>query len=43
MQDRWYNYVCEEFVPRLLEINREQGEDVLDVELSDDLALLDHQ
>ena len=27
MQERWYNYVCEEFVPRLLEINREQGED----------------
>ena len=29
MQERWYNYVCEEFVPRLLEINREQGEDRL--------------
>ena len=27
MQERWYNYICEEFVPRLLEINREQGED----------------
>ena len=23
MQERWYNYICEEFVPRLLEINRE--------------------
>ena len=29
MQERWYNYICEEFVPRLLEINREQGEDDL--------------
>ena len=27
MQERWYNYICEEFIPRLLEINREQGED----------------
>lgn len=27
MQERWYNYICEEFVPRLLEINREQSED----------------
>ena len=27
MQERWYNYICEEFVPRLLEINREQGKD----------------
>ena len=27
MQERWYNYICEEFVPRLLEINREQGDD----------------
>ncbi len=27
MQERWYNYVCEELVPRMLEINREQGED----------------
>ena len=27
MQERWYNYICEEFIPRLLEINREQGEE----------------
>ena len=27
MQERWYNYVCEELTPRLLEINREQGTD----------------
>ena len=27
MQERWYNYVCEELTPRLLEINREQGPD----------------
>ena len=25
MQERWYNYICEELTPRLLEINREQG------------------
>lgn len=27
MQERWYNYICEELVPRVLEINREQGPD----------------
>lgn len=27
MQERWYNYICEELTPRILEINREQGED----------------
>ena len=27
MQERWYNYVCEELTPRALEINREQGPD----------------
>ena len=27
MQERWYNYVCEELTPRILQINREQGED----------------
>ena len=27
MQERWYNYVCEELPPRALEINREQGPD----------------
>lgn len=27
MQERWYNYICDELVPRVLEINREQGED----------------
>lgn len=27
MQERWYNYICDELVPRILEINREQGED----------------
>ena len=25
MQERWYNYICDELTPRLLEINREQG------------------
>lgn len=27
MQERWYNYICEELVPRIVEINREQGLD----------------
>ncbi len=27
MHERWYNYICEELVPRILEINREQGPD----------------
>ena len=27
MQERWYNYICEELTPRILQINREQGPD----------------
>lgn len=27
MQERWFNYICEELVPRVLEINREHGSD----------------
>ena len=27
MQERWYSYVCEELLPRILEINRESGSD----------------
>lgn len=27
MQERWYNYVCEELTPRVRAINREQGPD----------------
>ena len=27
MQERWYNYICEELMPRVLQINRECGPD----------------
>ena len=27
MQERWYNYICEELYPRLIQINKENGPD----------------